>query len=356
MVLDRLLPEGDHPHAYGGRNHEPHLFDDFCGFISPNHSENVRYVYVGPNRGRYEESTRGNFHYVGPHNGHYDKEQMPPNHTNQNCARCACLLIAMIIAVLILHWLAQEEPFDCGADVTNWETGWSKMKKEYCCGAARIGCDDPLQNIDLTRNRPVPHTPLWLQQWMPDLGIGAKFIVTVVLMSMLGCVMGASILYFWARYFAKPRHSKTELELVSEINTMLDRVEVPRSDMQVTMSWDTTDDLDLHLTLPNKQVVCAENREVGGFKLDVDANDAATKQKLTNTPVENISLEVGTQPMEGEYTVWAKVYEKHDFKKDASITTAVLIKGHREIYHHRVLPGVSEIRICTFKYPPASHH
>lgn len=356
MILDSLLPEGAHHHAYGSRKHEAHFFDDFCGFISPHHSENVQYVYVGPNRGRYEESTRGNFHYVGPCKGHYEKEQLPPDHTAQNCARCACLLMVMIVVVLVMHTLAQEEPFDCAADFQNWQMGWSDMKKEYCCSTARLGCADASQNIDMSRNPPVPHEPMWLLEWMPDLGIGAKFILTVVLMTMLGCIMGASTLYFWGRYFAKPKRSKTELELVTEVNQMLDRAQATRSEMQVTLMWDTIDDLDLHLTLPDGVDINSGSGEYCGFKLDVDANSnyLETKKKLTTKPIENIVFNNsdGAMPMHGEYKVWVKVFEKHDHVKDANITCTITSGGKREVFHYRILPGVSEMRIRTFKYPP----
>lgn len=40
----------------------------------------------------------------------------------------------------------------------------------------------------------------------------------------------------------------------------------------------------------------------------------------------------------------AQVFEKHDHVKDANITCTITSGGKREVFHYRILPGVSEMR------------
>jgi len=354
MVLDSLLPEDHHHHQFGGSKHEAHPLDDLFGMVSLHHGEHYRYVYVGPNRGRYEESTRGNFHYVGPCNGHYEKEVLPPDHTGRYCCMCACCIIFFVCLIFFLKAIFEEPPFDCAADYANWQIGWSLAKKEYCCANEGKGCP----NGDLVETLPetLPHEPDWLECWLPDLPIGSKFILTVLFMMMLGCCFGVGCLYVWVRYFHTPKPAKTELELVGEINKLLDKANAAtKTQIQVCMMWDTNDDLDLHLILPKGGEVSAECPEVNDFKLDVDANGMYfdAKTKLLTKPIENIVwCNDSQEPPAGEYIVCIKVFEKHQHCKEAKVTVVVTVKGKREVFHCRIVPGVVMLKVTSFCYPP----
>jgi len=77
--------------------------------------------------------------------------------------------------------------------------------------------------------------------------------------------------------------------------------------LRINLKWDTTDDLDLHLCLPNGSEIFFSQKEqtVDGFRgyLDVDANAGSP---YTTSPQENIYWEDGLP--EGQYTVKVVLY------------------------------------------------
>lgn len=339
--------------------------DVCCGCVVVGHTDNFRYVYVGAGRGRYEESARGNFHYVGPSKGHYEKEQLPADHTWRYILLAVTVVVLMLIIVAVIHAMVEEAPFNCSEGYDNWQAGWSMMKKEYCCANEGRGCPGGAPTTPFPSDptaAPLPSEPHWLLEWLPDLGIGAKFIMTITLCMMMGCLIGGLSLYIYVRYFTHPKKSPTELELIAEVNKLLERARgtvVVKGELQVSLMWDTKDDLDLHLTLPDgKGEISAMNKECHGGTLDVDANPihVDAKKKLTPKPVENItwppySLEdPQLHPPIGDYIIWVKVYEKHDHCKDANITVVLTVSGKREVFHHRIVPGCTELKVAFFHY------
>jgi len=357
MDLDKFLPDDHHHYQYGGSKHEANVLDGVFSIAAAHRSENVRYIYVGPNRGRYEESTRGNFHYVGPCKGHFEKECLPPDHTGRNCFICTFVVLFVALIVFVMHAIFQEPTFDCAADYENWQTNWSGMKKEYCCANERRGCDGSKPAGD-KYPEVAPHEPEWMLETLPELGIGAKFIMSALFSLIVGACCGVSLLFVWVRYFHVSKKAKTELQLVAEINKQLEKAHASKGEIQVSLMWDTKDDLDLHLLLPDKKSeVSVDCPEVDCFHLDICANTChlEAKKKLTDRPVESICWisdpENPTMPPKGEYCVWVKVFEKHDHAKDAKITVIVTIAGKREIYHLRIIPGVTTVKVCTFHYP-----
>ncbi len=74
-----------------------------------------------------------------------------------------------------------------------------------------------------------------------------------------------------------------------------------RGDVQVTLRWSSTADLDLSVTDPTGATVSFQNKtSPSGGQLDVDANTACNNQ--TTSPVENVFWRSGTAP-DGVYTV-----------------------------------------------------
>jgi hypothetical protein len=73
-------------------------------------------------------------------------------------------------------------------------------------------------------------------------------------------------------------------------------------DLNFVLSWNSVDDLDLHVTCPAGQVVYFGSRSACGGTLDVDANVGGNQ---LNDPVENI---VFSDPMPGEYAVLVRLY------------------------------------------------
>lgn len=132
----------------------------------------TEYRYVGEGRGSYSRVKSYNF--VGEGVGKYDKEVTAIHHGWQ--FRRACCLVGMVtllpcllipLFVLLLSILQQESgaedsssalpppnntvvtaawtttgiiAYDCHAGLSNWEAGWSHIKKAYCCEYNNIGC------------------------------------------------------------------------------------------------------------------------------------------------------------------------------------------------------------------------
>jgi uncharacterized protein YfaP (DUF2135 family) len=99
----------------------------------------------------------------------------------------------------------------------------------------------------------------------------------------------------WAQYYPNARDL---LALDSPI-LQSDAPELGTGDIQVTLRWDTLDDLDVGVVDPNDETVFFANPNVpSGGTLDVDSN--AGCQSNFENPVENIYWETGSAP-EGEY-------------------------------------------------------
>lgn len=80
-------------------------------------------------------------------------------------------------------------------------------------------------------------------------------------------------------------------------------------DIQVTLRWSTADDLDLSVTGPNGVEVSWENPGFGGAGGQLDRDDNANCEAVTNTPIENVFWPVGVAP-DGEYRVEVTLFER----------------------------------------------
>lgn len=79
-------------------------------------------------------------------------------------------------------------------------------------------------------------------------------------------------------------------------------------DIQVTLRWASSDDLDLAVTDPSGNTVTYSNpRVASGGQLDVDAN--AGCGETTQTPIENIFWLPGQAP-QGSYSIAVNLYQR----------------------------------------------
>ncbi|WP_029011314.1 hypothetical protein [Azospirillum halopraeferens] len=100
-----------------------------------------------------------------------------------------------------------------------------------------------------------------------------------------------------------------------EIDERRERAGGQQGELTITLAWDSTADLDLHVRCPANQVIFFRNRAAcSGGVLDVDANsDAGTR---TRTPVENVFFGSGAAP--GTYQISVHLFRdnggrSHDF-------------------------------------------
>lgn len=89
---------------------------------------------------------------------------------------------------------------------------------------------------------------------------------------------------------------------------MSDTPTLGTGDIQTTLRWATTDDLDLYVTDPQGQTVFFGNSSVpSGGQLDVDANAGCAGG--TQTPIENIFWPTGQAP-QGSYSIEVNLFSR----------------------------------------------
>ena len=110
-------------------------------------------------------------------------------------------------------------------------------------------------------------------------------------------------------------------------------------DLQATLTWNTSDDLDLTILDPNEQLVSFDTPLVeSGGKLDVDAN--ALCESTTNTPVENIFWPPSNAP-KGSYAIAVSLYTRcpdgevptpEQAKEPIEFTLTLTVQGTTETF------------------------
>jgi hypothetical protein len=104
--------------------------------------------------------------------------------------------------------------------------------------------------------------------------------------------------------------------------------ELGTGDIQATLRWATTDDLDLAVTDPSGDTATYFSPNVAsGGKLDVDANAGCSGQ--TETPIENIFWPP-TQAPQGSYTVSVNLFTRCQGTGPISFTITLLVQGETQ--------------------------
>jgi len=112
----------------------------------------------------------------------------------------------------------------------------------------------------------------------------------------------------WAQYFASAR-GLLGLDAPPPMpESDREEPELGTGDVQVTLRWSTTDDLDLAVTGPEgARIFFGEPQSPSGGQLDVDANAGCGESN--SSPVENIFWPTGEAP-EGQYTAEVNLFAR----------------------------------------------
>merc|ERR1719330_290778 len=264
------------------------------------------------------------------------------------------------------------------------EEDWSQLQNTYCCDHVGLGCDQVKDHIpDFAK--PEPH---WLQIWLGDISITSKFTVSMALMMLLGCCCGLGCGNHAIKAIVPPKRHRTEAEIIKEMEKCCHRLDARSGEITVTLMWDTQDDLDLSLELPNNLgAINANNPECCGGMLDVDGNISV--QRPNCKPIEHIYFPHFTMPDDqdinefdridrdrngyiskddwvqakrkrpqaprvpppaGKYTVRVTEHSRHDHEVAINFVVCVNILGRRELFHSRLVPGSTEVEVATFRY------
>ncbi len=120
-------------------------------------------------------------------------------------------------------------------------------------------------------------------------------------------------------------------------------------DLRVSLSWFNTDDLDIHMSLPESyRNLFHANRREGGFELDVDMN--VSSFDASKNAVENISASNIKDIREGDYTVMVKNFTKRN-TEDCGFDIEVEFLGEVYNFSTKNSPKDSQTVECfTFNY------
>ncbi len=115
---------------------------------------------------------------------------------------------------------------------------------------------------------------------------------------------------------------------VGEIQTIPVRaVNVGTGDLQVSLSWDQPNDVDLHLVEPDgSEIYYGDSYSNSGGELDLDSNPACSIDSVNN---ENIDyyLDEGDVIQTGEYIVRVDFYDNCDVQEKTQYSVAVQYMG-----------------------------
>ena len=125
-------------------------------------------------------------------------------------------------------------------------------------------------------------------------------------------------------------------------------------DVQILLSWNNYNDLDLICTDPFGETVFFRNRRVSsGGQLEIDMN---VEYPDTRTPIENIYWEPGRAP-NGTYNIYLLYYRRHEPAIDETpYHIKVLYGGKTDNYNGSIKKADNAIHICTFTLGTASHN
>lgn len=120
--------------------------------------------------------------------------------------------------------------------------------------------------------------------------------------------------------------------------------------MQVTVTWDTGADVDLHVVDPaGQEIYWGDRQSASGGELDLDSNAACAGDDVRN---ENITWPVGTAP-QGTYTVRVDYWSSCG-ATETNLTVLIHNEGGVNLFHGRFDGGGdagghgSGVQIATF--------
>lgn len=141
-----------------------------------------------------------------------------------------------------------------------------------------------------------------------------------------------------------------------DIGARLERELARKGDITVSLSWNTKDDLDLHVFVPGGEEIYYSHKHSkdGLCGLDVDMNAGGGQ---TNEPVENVflgDLDNKKQAPLGQYKVVVRNYAYHSSPHDSAVPFLVIVEknGKKEKYdgHCKGAGDSSDVVACEFTY------
>ncbi|MES4793296.1 MAG: hypothetical protein C4321_10245, partial [Chloroflexota bacterium] len=112
----------------------------------------------------------------------------------------------------------------------------------------------------------------------------------------------------------------------------------------MTLSWENTNDLDLHVIDPTGfEIFYGRRRSPSGGMLDVDMNVAPA---LQSRAIENVFFPLGRAPL-GQYLVSVKNYRRNEETDPTPFRVEVKVRGQTRVYTG-TLPERELVTVATF--------
>lgn len=124
-------------------------------------------------------------------------------------------------------------------------------------------------------------------------------------------------------------------------------VPVPHTgDVQILLSWDDVNDLDLCCEDPYGEKIYFKHKESSsGGRLDVDMNAGSP---YSHTPIENIYWPTGGAP-DGKYTVYLTFYKQNsEYNPSSNFKIVVKYNDKEEEFTGSITQGQKNVLICSF--------
>jgi len=229
--------------------------------------------------------------------------------------------------------------FNCWAGFENWKHGWSPQKKEWCCRTDGLGCPSWKESVD--------------NEWALG-GMAAMFLIGCFLACVYCCIYQCC---------CRPRNDpvkpprgggdnhaeEAKKYAQQEIERRLRERKKRLGHLTVSLMWDTKDDLDLSLELPDSAGhIDFQQKACGGGFLDGDANNDLDTIRETDRPVENIVFPHGTRPPHGRYK--ANIRLRRKVSRDIHWTVKVQLDDEALIFTGTICTQEDEY-IIPFTYP-----
>ncbi len=150
---------------------------------------------------------------------------------------------------------------------------------------------------------------------------------------------------------AKGQPAAPVLVFSNELQKRLQREEAKTGDVQISLMWDNSNDLDLHCTDPSgERIFYGHKRSLTAGELDVDMN---ARPPYSSQPVENIYWPTNGAP-EGRYQVFVHHYSLHSPVDQTPYTVAIKHGGKVQEFRGFIRHGQTNV-VQTFevkKVPP----
>lgn len=126
----------------------------------------------------------------------------------------------------------------------------------------------------------------------------------------------------------------------TSLEHILDSLRAGKGVITISMLWNTTDDIDLHVVTPSGEEIYYANPQAGGGILDVDMQVSY----LVDEPVENVFFETAER---GTYSVFIVNFTDRN-PGDSEVLVRVSVRGKVTDYH--VVLDKQQKPICSFTY------